>query len=209
MKKNSPKPISDSGFTRPNFLKKNLGGFTLIELLVAVAVFSVMIGATSGLFVSAIVAQRKTLVSQELLDQTSYVMEYMSRALRMARKDLSGSCLRTAGAGYNYESETGRIPFLNYNKKCQEFFMEGEQLKERKSSDERAINFGTPPLPLTSSSLQVNSFNIGVLGWTQEDNLQPRVTVFLNIRGKGGKPESQPEIKIQTTVSQRNLDIRQ
>jgi len=55
----------------------------------------------------------------------------------------------------------------------------------------------------------VVSFNIGPANsWDQGDYEQPRVTIFFDIKGKGGgvKPEEQPRIKIQTTISQRNLD---
>lgn len=183
--------------------------FTLIELLVAIAVFNLIIGAVSTIFVSAISAQRKTLASQELLDQTSYVMEYLSRALRMAKKDLSGACLTTVGANYETNLEENRVRFLNYQDKCQEFFLDGTQIMENKSQDNTAAGFGNP-LYLSSPKLKVISFKIGPSeSWHQEDNLQPRLTLFLGIKGAGQKPEQQPEIKIQTTISQRNLDVRQ
>jgi len=176
--------------------------FTLIELLVTVTIFSLIVGAASGVFVSALRAQRKSLSMQELLGQTSFLMEYMSRALRMAKKDVSGSCLGLDYAKYNYAPITYGIRFLNYTGNCQQFFRDGNILKMQVSSDEKAVNFG-PSLDLTSANLIVNSFNIGPEGsWTQADDYQPRVAIFLEIQGK-----EQAKIKIQTTISQRNLDI--
>ncbi len=185
-------------------------GFTLVELLVSISVFSLIVSAMSGAFVSTIRAQRKSVAFQQLLEQTSYLEEYMSRAIRMARKDLSGDCLITAGAKQNFETnlDRNRIRFLNYQGICQEFFLDVNQIKERKSIDGTAANFQTP-LPLTSGNLQVESFKIGPSdSWDQDDNEQPRVTLFLYIKGAGLKPEEQPEIKIQTTISQRNPDVR-
>ncbi len=189
-------------------------GFTLVELLVSISIFSLILSAMSGAFVSTIRAQRKSVAFQQLLEQTSYLEEYMSRAIRMARKDLLGDCLTTAGAKQNFETnlDRDRIRFLNYRGFCQEFFLDTNtnQIKERKSTDGTAIAaaFQTS-LPLTSSGLKVESFKVGPSdSWDQDDNEQPRVTLFLYIKGAGLKPEQQPEINIQTTISQRNPDVR-
>ena len=66
--------------------------FTLIEMLIAVVIFSIIIGAATGVFVSAIQLQKYNLAYQQLLDQTSYAMEYMSRAIRMAKRNEGPVC---------------------------------------------------------------------------------------------------------------------
>ena len=186
-------------------------GFTLIEMVTAVGIFSTLAAVLTGFFISATQAQQKTLASQGLIDNVSYNLEYISRAVRMAKKDLSGSCLATVGAKYNYETnaERNRIRFLNYQNKCQEFFLDGNQLKEQKSTDNSAFNFEAP-LSLTPASLEVVSFILdGSESWGQgqEPLTQPRVTLFLEIKGKGQRPELQSSIKIQTIISQRNLNV--
>ncbi|MBU4481359.1 prepilin-type N-terminal cleavage/methylation domain-containing protein [Patescibacteria group bacterium] len=192
-------------------LEKKSKGFTLVEMLVTLFIFSITFGAASGLFVSAIKNQSRTLASQQLLDQTSYLIEYMGRALRMARKDDidygDGAVNCLSGDKVNFATTTGGIKFRNYNNQCQEFYREcaGEvcRLKEKKGPVGSEIeNY------LTSPNLYVESFNIGPSdSWDQDDNLQPRVTMFLEIRKAGAG--SQPKIKIQTTISQRELDIQQ
>ena len=189
-------------------------GFTLIEMIVSMFVFSLIVGAGSGLLISAIRAQNRTLAIQQLLDQTSYALEYMSRAIRMAGKEkatiLSEACLTqdsTILYGYNYEltREGKGIKFINNDIECQEFFLDETtyQLMESKN--------GGAPSPLTSEGLYVENFKIGSdVSWGQDGsglNLQPGVTIFLEIRRAGLEPEKQPKIKIQTTVSQRRLDI--
>ncbi|MBZ9569599.1 prepilin-type N-terminal cleavage/methylation domain-containing protein [Patescibacteria group bacterium] len=182
-------------------------GLTLIEMLVALTMFSIIVGAISGLFISGIRSQGRVLATQEILDQTSYVMEYMGRAIRMAIKDLNGEC--TSVANLNYEktsSGTGGIIFKNYDGICQEFFrewdaMEGvHRLKEIK---------GVTGNYLTSPNLDVVSFNIGPdASWDQNDTDQPRATIFLEI--ESGRPMitgSPPKIQIQTSMSQRSLDV--
>ncbi|MBZ9578332.1 prepilin-type N-terminal cleavage/methylation domain-containing protein [Patescibacteria group bacterium] len=190
-----------------NNLTKESKGLTLIEMLVAVTIFATVVGAISGLFISGIRSQGRVLATQEILDQTSYVMEYMSRALRMAKKDLNGDCI---SAKLNYEktgSGTGGIKFESYSGPCQEFFrewdaMEGvHRLKEAKAGIE---NY------LTSPDLDVVSFNIGPdASWDQNDNDQPRVTISLEM--ESGRPVTTgppPRIQIQTSISQRNLDVQ-
>ncbi len=172
-------------------MKQKTKGFTLVELLVGVAIFALIGGIVSGILVSGLRAQRKSLSYQELLDQTSYLMEYISRSVRMAKKDTDGSCVEK---NLNYQKTSAGIKFKNYQSVCQEFYLSGNQLKENKAGN---------VYDLTSNDLQVTFFNIGPSDtWGQDDNFQPRVTLLLAIQG-----EEQSKIKIQTTISQRNPDI--
>ncbi|MEK9135252.1 MAG: type II secretion system protein [Patescibacteria group bacterium] len=169
-------------------MKKN--GFTLVEMIVTMGIFSLLIGSLAAVFTQILQSQRKISSTQELLGQTSYVLEYMSRAIRMAKKDTGGICIPS---NLNYSQTATGIKFLNYNSVCQEFYLESGQLKENK---------GGVVSPLTSSHLNVLSFDIVDFGWTQTDDNQPKVTLFLNIEGN-----NQSKIKVQTAVTQRNLDI--
>lgn len=183
-----------------NIKMKN--GFTLVEILVAMAIFSIIIGISLTIFLSALQAQRKALASQRLVDQTGYVLEYMSRALRMVKKQTaeSPSCLSQNGLNYEITRGGKGLKFLNYQSICQEFFLD-VNLKRLKEAKEDSEEF------LTSAELEVESFNIKLMGESDQDTDQPRVTLFLKIKGKGQKPEEKPEIKIQTTISQRGLDL--
>jgi len=190
--------------TKSNFSK----GYTIIEILVAVGIFTMIIAAPTGFLVGSIEAQRKALSSQELVNNVSYTLEYMSRALRMAKKDLTGDCIER---GLNYENpadDISKIRFLNYKGYCQEFSLSDAQLKERKSIDGDKENLGEF-FPLTSNDLEVELVRFQLSGAGQDDEFQPRITLFLKVKGaRGQKPELQPEIKIQTTISQRNLDVQ-
>ena len=185
--------------------------YTLIEVLVAVSIFTIIIAAPTGFLVGSLKGQQKALASQKLLDNTSYNLEYISRTLRMAKKELNCSditnpatcsCLKTQGYGYNYENPNGDISairFINYKEECQEFFLEGDRLKESKDGVE---NYLTP------EDLEITSLKFKLSGESQTDNDQPRATLFLEIKGgKDLKDELRPLIKIQTTISQRNLDV--
>ncbi|MDP2864057.1 MAG: prepilin-type N-terminal cleavage/methylation domain-containing protein [bacterium] len=182
-------------------------GFTLIEMLAAVMIFSLIVGAISGVFISSFRSQKSALSSQRLLNQISYALEYMSRALRMSSKQTADipACFSQSGLNYEITHSGSGLKFINHLEEddCQEFFLEGVQLKYRKKIGQA----GEETLDLTSPNLQIISLNFSISGEGQEDDLQPRVTIFLAVKGKGQKLEEQPEMKIQTTISQRNLDI--
>lgn len=174
-------------------------GFTLIEMMVAVTIFALVIGSATGLFISAVRSQVKALAAHKLLDESSYVIEYMSRFLRMAQST-GGSC--TSG-GLNYENPGGdasRILFSNYYGSCQEFYLDGGGLLKQ---DLDFLFWGE----LTSANLEVTSLQFNLSGEAlieTGDYLQPRVTISMTIKKRDA---TGPEIKIQTTVSQRNLDV--
>ncbi|MDO8474214.1 MAG: prepilin-type N-terminal cleavage/methylation domain-containing protein [bacterium] len=206
-----PAPLSHEkggilkGLPSTTFWGKSGAGFTIPELLVSLFIFSLVIVGAGGLLVSSIGVQRRAGAQQELMDQASYLAEYMSRALRQARKDLTGACLTTAGVGFNYELNTtpvgSRISFLNRNNVgdlvCKQFLLSGTQIMERTSSDATAVNLGLQ-VALTSNNLQVTKLGFYISGAGQGDNSQPKATFAIELNG---------EVRIQTTVSQRDIDI--
>ena len=198
-------------------------GYTLIEVLVAAAIFFILVAGPTGLFISSLRSQTRILGLREIIDNASHTIEYMSRALRMAKKELSCadnlnpttcSCLKNNGYGFNYEEINSRIlggtvyngpgiKFNNYESPsvCQEFFWDQSDNRIKESK-----NGGTPNA-LTSDDLEVIRFKINPGGWDQSDNKQPRVTLLLEMGVKAQRPEGRSKLKIQTTISHRNLDI--
>lgn len=185
-------------------------GYTLIEVMAAVAIFSMVLSFMTGFFITVLESQRTNLANQELIDSISFSLEYISRSLRMAKKDDIGAgggvnCL--LGSKVNYEiSHSGQgVKFRNYKDECVDFFVEDGRLKEWKlSGGDETENFLTP------ESIEIELFALGPDdSWDQLDDEQPKVTLFVKAKGaRGDDPESQPEISIQTSISQRNLDVR-
>ena len=210
---------------------KESGGFTLIELIVVIAVLLFVVATAIGIFISIMKHQRIILEEQELLNQTSYVLEYMSKALRMAGKDWDGSCLGADYIGYNYlltrqDISAGvyrGIKFINQsnNNACQEFYLDNEYpenpvLKELKNStnDSQAV-------AITSDKFMINFIRFGIngesglmtgeIGAAGDNGIQPRVTIYLDIQTKVKGSDGQlvqSAKKIQTTVSQRDLNVQ-
>jgi len=242
--------------------EKNKKGFTLIELVVVMAVFLFVVGAAVSIFLSVIQNQKKVLSEAQLLNQISYVEEYMSKAMRMATSDVVGTCLVDNSAssshpgqyyqGYNYlltrpdiksDFYTG-IKFINLsdNNSCQEFYLDNfihgdfstplvlKELKATVCTSDQECNTGrtcvnnycttndNDAVALTSSSMKINFIRFGIDGTngcyggcpvgdqvSSIAYLQPRITMVLNVTIAG---DSQAGSRtIQTTVSQRNLNI--
>ncbi len=172
-------------------------GFTLPEVLVALAVFSLIVAAAVNLLLSSLSSQQISFAQDQALFQTSSLGEYMGRALRQAQKDISGSCVGAGGINFGLQG-SAEIRFLNSKGFCQQFSLSGTQIVERMSSDSSAANFGAP-VALTSNNVPVQSLQFALMGENENDALQPRVTFEITIHNN----------EVQTTISQRNFDVRQ
>lgn len=192
---------------------KRKKGFTLIELLVSITIFSVVVSVASVLFANGIVAQKRSLAYEQLENQISYAAEYISRSGRMAKKELfdhTYDCLATRGD--NFENPGGNqssLAFIKYDDIsthdiCYEFFLQNGQIEE----STKDLTTGTSTTqPLTSPNLDVKSLIFRLSGQSQNDNLQPKVTMFMDVSSVSNKPEEVVSLKLQTTISQRDLDV--
>jgi len=191
-------------------------GFTLVELVVAMAVFLFIIGAAITVFLSIIQHQKTVLQEQKVLNQLSYAIEHMSKALRMAKKAETEDsacittdpplCAETFGCAYmftKYDMVLGYpkgVKFINQSDSnaCTEFYLEGKVLYEVKD--------GGLAVALTSEDLNINSIRFSAKGGQYgapgyNYPIQPEVTFRLNVQISEGEQER----VFQTTVSQRNL----
>ena len=198
-------------------------GFTLIELIVVIAVLLFVVGTALGIFISIVQHQKIILAEQELLNQVSYALEHISKALRMAGKDTDGSCLGPDYLRHNYlltdpiagifytgikfinQSDTNEVTGLPV---CQKFYLDNGILKEIKDNSQWVA--------LTSDRLFINSIKFGIngkykfgagddIGASGNNFIQPRITIYLDIQTKG---DNQSTKKFQTTISQRNLNVQ-
>jgi len=183
-------------------LSASTSGYTLIEVLVAIAVFFIVVAGPTGFFIASVRGQRKVLSAREITDSSSYTLEYISRALRMAKKAKTSECIPNNTNYEIFNNGTG-VRFLNYERKCREFLLSGSQLGERQSPDDKKVNLGNF-LPLTPNDLEISFIKFNIIGESQTDQLQPRVTIYFEIQKKG-QPET--KMRFQTTISQRDLDV--
>ena len=190
----SLKSFSDGRFSAKG------AGFTIIELMIAALLFALLAGAILSLMISSISAQRKTLSHQTLIDQSSFVAEYMSRALRQAQQEPSVvSCLPATGHNYEITRSGQGLRFLDIDDRCREIYLDVDVIKE-------TIDAGAA-VALTSDKLEVLVLEFSTMGETDADDIQPRVTFFMDMTGDATQPTDRPRIQLQTTISQRHFDV--
>ncbi|MFA5208609.1 MAG: type II secretion system protein [Candidatus Paceibacterota bacterium] len=184
-------------------------GFTLVETLVALLIFGFVSVILVNIFVSVLNSQKRILQNQELMNQSSYALEYMTKAIRMTEKDMTGACSGAAGENFRVGTSPVSIAFLAYDLKdstykCVQFLIEDNAIKERRSTDGN-LPSGTA-LPITSSAVSVERLEFYVTGDILGDNIQPKITIMIKMKSLSSSTNA-PVIIVQTTVSQRKLDI--
>jgi len=195
-------------------------GYTLIEILVAASLFVMIVAAPTSFVIQAVRAQQKILASQEIIDNMSYVMEYISRDIRMAKRPPDTTCLSSKDNIYEFTAAYGRygIRYVDYTSKCTWIIIDPftepaplgtyNRLKIYKGANTPNLDFSTGWLWLSPEDYDT-SLTIKDSGWTKADNLQPKVTLLIRIQGNraySNRPEAMADLRIQTTVSARLLD---
>ena len=192
------------------FKRDSARGFTLVEMIVTLAIFSLIMVAVAGLFFHALRAHRTILAKSQMLGESSYNLEHIGRGLRMAKKTSDSGCLSAKGLNFE-KTARGGVKFQNLNSSgtidCVEYYLgyPGEDygangaLMESRANAERSFD-----LPLTSPAVDVVSLAVYDYGWAQNDDLQPRTTLHIQMRGRQNQTMDH-----QITISQRDLDIEE
>lgn len=157
----------------------NESGLTMIELIVAIGIFGLVISVVIGIFVLAVISQRRVIAVRNVNDNMRFAIEAMSREIR---------------TGKNFSSGAGQLSFVNAN---------GESISYRLASGiiEKSSDGGNLYLAMTGPEVTITYLNFYLSGQTALDGLQPRVTVAIGADSKIGSQSS--SLKIQTTVGSR------
>ena len=182
-------------------------GFTLIETVVALGIFIAISAGLGEVIAVSIQNQVKIVTMQNTFSQAIFSLDKIEKELRMAKKDLSGSCVGTSGKNYNVVQGTpsDSITFLFYDQdlglRCKKYGVEGNQIKEYISTN--TTSTFPAGVNVTSSIFNVNSLKFLLSGDTSsQDNLQTKITILMDLSSTYLSP-----MKIQTTISQRRLDL--
>jgi len=203
-------------------------GFTLIEILTAITLFTFLIMAALGIYLTSLTKHRQALKSQVVNEDLQYATELMYQDIRksylMASGDsdddlkddiiyldhptkntVSGSVNATPCA----EGVCNQCSITEGTAACkcclQYHFNSTANRIEMKSKDEPGCNFtaAAPCVPITSSRIVIESFNfdIPVIG---EGDIgheldQPRITILIRARERDDVARTS-EITLQTQL---------
>ncbi|MEI7620087.1 MAG: prepilin-type N-terminal cleavage/methylation domain-containing protein [Candidatus Falkowbacteria bacterium] len=168
--------------------------FTLLEVIVSVAIFAVIILASSQIFQSVISSQVKNFSETALQDEVKYFLEAFSREVRGAKKNTSGGtiCDSLIPSGSTYIVDSGSLYFQNKLDECIRYYV---------SADTNGVNRLT--LSQNSFSFYVSSDKIDIdkidFIVSDSDTVQPLVTVNFTVKSKTNP--NLPTLNIQTSVS--------
>lgn len=185
---------------------KRKRGFTLTELLMAVAIFIIIVAGVVNVFIRGISLQRQIMIEQTMFSELSFVLEYMGRTLRMARKATNGNCVDARNHNYSPSAGGNTIRFLNHEGLCQEFSFDSTNwsIRERISTNDSQAGFSAFT-PLTSPNVTVNGliFNNANSAWSSPATSQSKVVIAIVARPRGGDTD----MRFQTLISQRKLNV--
>lgn len=163
-------------------------GFTIVEVLVSALVFSIIAIVVSGLFIQVLALERKTSAAQKIQENGLFIMELMSREIRVSQIQNQDSPNCTATSLTIIHPINGTVTYSLNNGVLQRTSVEN----------------GTPiTTDLSSSNVAFSRLNFCIMGSGPTDGQQARVAILASIQNKTGK-----EIltaSLETTVSSRDV----
>lgn len=176
-------------------IKKNNKGVTLLELMVAVSLFSITILMSTRIFVTVIDGQRDAIAAQNMQESIRYTFERISKEIRMAQKDVDGSCTGTADKVYNTNAGNDELTFLNYHGECVAYSLGDYRLQVQR------LTIDPSPLPITLEKIKINNLQFELLGSNLETD---QLMVVMKIDAEAeAKEQFKHKIKTQTSISSR------
>lgn len=162
-------------------------GFTIVELIVAVFVFSSVSVIASGVFVSAIKLNRKSLYIQRADENTRNILEMMAREIRVANT-INGSDTNCPA------SSSGSLSFTHPVNGNIRYFLIGSEIHREVDNRDSVIS---------SKDVRITELKFCLKGLGASDQKQARVTIQMAL--ESGQGNEMVASRIQTTLSQRRI----
>ena len=162
-------------------------GFTVVEVLITSLIFSIIAMAISAIFVETLSLQRRASASQKIQDNAIFVLESMSRDIRVSviANQESPSCT------------TNTLTIIHPVKGDVIFRVNNGAIEKSQA--------GGPFVAISGSDVRFSRFNFCITGSLQNDNKTPRVAIITTVENVSGREVF--EVHLQTTVSSRDEAI--
>ena len=182
----------------------NNTGFTLIEIMVSVGIFAIVMTISAGSLFSILDANAKSQAQKSVINNLNLALESMSRSMRVGTAYHCGD----SGALNDVVDCSSGDSFFAFEASGGDDGTSSDQVIFRLSgtSIEKSIDGGGSFTAITSPQVVVENLTFYVTGSSSSDNSQPKV--LITVRGEAGtKERTKTDFDIQTTVSQRQLDV--
>lgn len=201
-------------------------GFTLVEVMITIGLFTVIMIIGIGAILGVNSTHRKTQSMRAVMDNLSFLMEDMTRSIRLGGDIFCRAAsippnsvvdITSGGEQIGLDCQNKNMiifePYWNplwgdANNQVIYFIDEDADGRGTIFKKEDDMDLGEPLIAVTPAEIDIDITKSGftVVGATnKDDGIQPRVTIVLigTVRVGG----STTEFNLQTTVSQRLLDI--
>ena len=165
-------------------IKKSEAGFTIVEVLVTSVIFSIIAMAVSGIFVETLSLQRRASASQKIQDNAIFVLESMSRDIRVSAISNQESPGCTANTLTVIHPVKGDVVFRMNNGAIEK------------------SQAGGPFVAISGSDVRFARFNFCITGSISDDDKTPKVAILTTVENVSGREVL--EVNLQTTVSSRD-----
>jgi prepilin-type N-terminal cleavage/methylation domain-containing protein len=173
-------------FFNKKIQKETEKGFTLIEMLVSLALFSIVIVVIMGSILTIVDVNRKSQSLTVVMNDLNFVLESITRTVKTGE-------IQT---GHGSRSE---IEIIDQEGRVITYRFENGAIERKTEEGGEESDY----ISLTSEQIEITAASFDV--FDDEYNFQPRILIFLD--GEVAITERiRSAFRIQTTVSQRNLD---
>jgi prepilin-type N-terminal cleavage/methylation domain-containing protein len=199
---------------------KSSAGFTLVELIIALALFVIVVTISLGSVLSIVDAGRKAQSIKEIMTNLNFAIDDMSREIKFGTSYYCGtdSSIPPALPALPPTSSCAVTPLTSITFTTSEGIRTNYRFCSAVNTPVGCVRGGVieksvvtsgawgPYIGITSREIVIQGLSFYVLGTTPSDSYQPRVLMV--IKGTAVQQgASQSTFTIQTTVSQRALDI--
>lgn len=182
--------------------KKNTG-FTLIEMIVSLGVFTIIALISTGSFLIVLGAQKKSISSGNVQENLRVTLEMMAKEIRTGTSYYCGSSKNDFGSGSDTQDCLNGGPAFTFY-----FINKTVIYRVNNQRIEKSTDGGLIFSVITFPEVKIDNLTFYVTGSTIiSDTAQPKVTIVLKGSMDMGSKTSESEFNIQTTVSQRRLDL--
>ncbi|MFA6919174.1 MAG: prepilin-type N-terminal cleavage/methylation domain-containing protein [Patescibacteria group bacterium] len=174
----------------------NTKGFTLVEILMATAIFSILSVTICGIFINASNLQVQISNYQKLQNDGRYITEKIAKELRSKDVVLPYPANNPTSSISFWPDEAGNKVRIYFDSSTGSLIYEKNgQGAELNSLDVKVANVDFFVYPVQ------DPFNINVASATPD--IQPRITLLLEIVNKNTAPKYKKRLILQTTISSR------